>query len=128
MESNPKKMSKQISGENNVNDINTGNNNAKYQSLVIHGDSYKTLLTKKYENRKNWVKPNEKLIYSFIPGTVTEIFVKPGQVLKKGDKLLMFEAMKMLNSIEMPVNGKIKKLNVGIGDRVPKGTLMIELN
>jgi biotin carboxyl carrier protein len=100
----------------------------KYQILDIQGDKYETILTKKYENRKKWEKPNEKNICSFIPGTVTEIFVKAGQILKKGDKLLMFEAMKMLNSIEMPVNGKIKKVHVSVGDRLPKGTLMIELS
>jgi biotin carboxyl carrier protein len=103
------------------------NEKVKYQTLVIQGDSYKTLLTKKYENRTKWVKPDVKNIYSFIPGTVTEIFVKLGQTLKKGDKLIMFEAMKMLNTIEMPVNGKIKNIIVSVGDRIPKGTLMIEL-
>jgi biotin carboxyl carrier protein len=128
MENNPKNTSEKPSGNGSIKDAGAGNEVPKYKSLVIQGDSYKTQLTYKYENRKKWVKPNEKLIYSFIPGTVTEIFVKPGQTLKKGDKLLMFEAMKMLNSIEMPVNGKIKKLNVNIGDRVPKGSLMIELS
>jgi biotin carboxyl carrier protein len=128
MDRKPKKLSKLFSGNSNKSDLNTGYDNSKYDTLVIHGGNYKTLLTKKYENRKKWVKPNEKLIYSFIPGTVTEIFIKKGQILKKGDKLLMFEAMKMLNSIEMPINGKIKKLNVNVGDKIPKGSLMIELS
>jgi biotin carboxyl carrier protein len=122
MENNPKNTVNKISGDKN------GKEKVKYQTLDIQGDKYKTLLTKKYENRKKWEKPNEKNIYSFIPGTVTEIFIKPGQIMKKGDKLVMFEAMKMLNSIEMPVNGKIKNINVSVGDRIPKGTLMIEIS
>jgi biotin carboxyl carrier protein len=98
-----------------------------YQTLNIMGDEYQTLLTKKYEMRTKWQKPNEKHIISFIPGTITEIFVKEGQTVKKGERILMLEAMKMLNAIEIPFNGKIKKIHVAIGDRIPKGTLMIEI-
>jgi biotin carboxyl carrier protein len=127
MESKDQNISKKISGKNGDNNHITGNEKAKYQMLEIQGDKYKTLLTKKYENRKIWEQPNIKNIYSFIPGTVIEIFVKQGQNLNKGEKLIKFEAMKMLNSIEMPVNGKIKNINVSVGDKVPKGTLMIEL-
>lgn len=98
-----------------------------YQTLNIMGDEYQTLLTKKYEKRTKWIKPNEKHIISFIPGTITEIYVKEGQTLKKGERILMLEAMKMLNAIEIPHDGKIKKICVNIGDRIPKGTLMIEI-
>jgi biotin carboxyl carrier protein len=124
---NKHKADKKISGTNGEEIHNIGNEKVKYQILEIQGDKYKTLLTKKYENRKVWVQPDIKNIYSFIPGTVMEIFVKPGQSLKKGDKLIKFEAMKMLNSIEMPIDGKIKNIKVSIGDKIPKGTLMIEL-
>jgi biotin carboxyl carrier protein len=99
----------------------------KYVSLNIMGDEYETLLTKKYEKRSQWQQPNEKHIISFIPGTVTEIFVKEGQTLKKGDKIMILEAMKMFNSIELPCDGKIKKIHVKVGDRIPKGVLMMEI-
>jgi len=101
--------------------------NSKFTTLNIMGDEYITLLTKKFETRTKWEKPNEKNIASFIPGTVTEIFVKEGQTVKKGEKIMMLEAMKMLNSIELPFDGKIKKIHVKVGDRIPKGTLLIEL-
>jgi biotin carboxyl carrier protein len=108
--------------------MNSGNSEkGKYQSLSIQGDIYQTLLTKKYENRKKWVTPDPKRIYSFIPGTVTDIFVKEGQTVKKGDKLLGLEAMKMLTSIEAHSDAKIKKIHVKVGDRISKGFLMIEL-
>jgi biotin carboxyl carrier protein len=35
--------------------------------------------------------------------------------------------MKMLNRIEMPFTARIKKINVAVGERIPKETLMIEL-
>jgi biotin carboxyl carrier protein len=127
MDSKPNIKSKKISGNSGNNNHTNGNNMVKYQTLDILGDKYTTLFTKKYENRKKWVKPNEKNICSFIPGTVTEIFIKAGQTMKKGDKLMIFEAMKMLNLVEMPVNGKIKKIHVSVGDKISKGTLMIEI-
>lgn len=100
---------------------------SKYSTLNINGDIYETLLTKKYESRTIWQNPNEKHIFSFIPGTVIEILIKEGQTVKKGERIMILEAMKMYNNIELPFNGKIKKIHVKVGDRIPKGTLMIEI-
>ncbi len=97
-----------------------------YKTLIIHGENYKTVFTKKYETRKKWEKPNEKFIYSYIPGTVDEIFVHEGDMVKKGEKLLKLEAMKMLNTIEAPMDGKIYKINVKKSNKIPKGFIMIE--
>ncbi|MBN1598000.1 MAG: acetyl-CoA carboxylase biotin carboxyl carrier protein subunit [Bacteroidales bacterium] len=96
------------------------------KTLVIDGGKYKTTLTKKYENRKKWEKPNKKHVNSFIPGTVNEIFVEEGKQVNKGDSILVLEAMKMLNMIVAPVSGKVKKINVKTGSIVPKGFLMLE--
>jgi biotin carboxyl carrier protein len=40
---------------------------------------------------------------------------------------LILEAMKMQNRIEMPFTARIKKINVEVGVRIPRETLMIEL-
>jgi biotin carboxyl carrier protein len=103
-----------------------GNKKAGCKFIIVHGEKYKTNFTRKYENRKKWVKPNEKHVISFIPGTITEIFVKEGQTTRKGEKMLLLDAMKMLNTILFPLTGKIKKVNVKVGDKIPKGFLMVE--
>ena len=54
-----------------------------------------------------------------------EIFVKPGQTVKKGEKLMIYEAMKMMNVIEAPMDGKIKEVNVKVGESLPKGALLV---
>jgi biotin carboxyl carrier protein len=95
--------------------------------FAVTARKYKTLLTKKFQNRKVWIDPNIYEIQSFIPGTIISIDVKEGDVVKEGEQLLILEAMKMLNKIEMPFTAKIKKINVNVGDRLPKNTLMIEL-
>ncbi|MBN2348959.1 MAG: acetyl-CoA carboxylase biotin carboxyl carrier protein subunit [Bacteroidales bacterium] len=98
----------------------------KCKTLIIHGTKYKTTLTKKYENRKKWEKPDEKKIVSYIPGTIIELFVKEGQTVKKGDKLLILEAMKMQNIIYNSCDGVLKSVNIKVGERIPKNFLMIE--
>ena len=44
--------------------------------LNINGTQYKTILTEKFKNRKNWEAENPKMIKAYIPGNVREIFVK----------------------------------------------------
>lgn len=95
--------------------------------FAVTARKYKTLLTKKYKNRKVWSNPSPYLIQSYIPGTVLKIQVKEGEVVNEGAPLLILEAMKMQNRIEMPFTAKIKTINVVEGSRIPKDMLMIEL-
>lgn len=97
-----------------------------YQVLVIHGEEYKTLLTTKYINRKKWVNPDERQIFSYIPGTIKHLYVKENATVKKGEPLLILVAMKMENTIFAPFDGKIKSILIKIDDRIPKGQLMME--
>lgn len=101
--------------------------NPEYVDFAVTARKYKTLLTKKYQNRKQWVNPSPYDIQSIIPGTILEIFVKEGDVVAEGAPLLILEAMKMQNRIQMPFTARIKKINVEIGVRIPKDSLMIEL-
>ena len=93
----------------------------------VDGTVYKTELTKKFESRKPWVKPNPKHINSFIPGTIVEIYVKEGQDVKEGETIMILEAMKMKNQIKMPFDGKIAKIHVTEGIKVPNRLLMVEI-
>ena len=99
---------------------------AHYETLrTKHGD-YQTTLTEAYKNRKPWTAPNPKEVYSFIPGTILELSVAVGQEVKKGDKLLMFKAMKMDNTFLSPMDGVVGKIHCKVGDIVPKGQLLLE--
>jgi biotin carboxyl carrier protein len=99
----------------------------KYETLIIGGVEYKTTLTDKYINRKKWEAPNPKLIKAYIPGNILKIYVKEGQPVKQGTKLLLLEAMKMKNLVEAPMNGVVKSINVKEGVMVPKNELLMEL-
>ncbi|VAW15980.1 hypothetical protein MNBD_BACTEROID01-995 [hydrothermal vent metagenome] len=99
----------------------------KYRTLVIQGVKYKTYFTKKFENRTKWETPNKNHIYSFIPGTIIDIFVKIGQKVKEGEIILVLEAMKMHNNVQMPFDGEIVKVHIKKGMKIPKRYLMIEI-
>ena len=102
-------------------------NNKKFKTLVINGAGYKTRYTRKFENRKAYVKPDARKVMSLIPGTVVEIFVDKGQQVNEGDDLVLLEAMKMNTRIKATVSGTIKRLNVKVGENIPKGSLIAEI-
>ena len=60
-----------------------------------------------------------------LPGTIMQIFVKQGDAVKKGDKLLMYEAMKMENNLLAEADGTISAVNCRQGDNVLQGDVLI---
>jgi glutaconyl-CoA decarboxylase len=63
-----------------------------------------------------------------MPGKVTKIVAKEGQKVKKGEVLMILEAMKMQNEIGSPVDGTIKSINVTAGQSVKPGETMAVLS
>lgn len=61
-----------------------------------------------------------------LPGTIMQIFVKEGEEIRKGQKLLMYEAMKMENTLYAEKDATIAKIKVSVGDNVLQGDLLIE--
>ncbi len=101
--------------------------NNEIKKLIIDDSSYNTRFTKKFERRKIYDGEKNNEVRAFIPGTIREISVKQGDVVKKGDKLLVLEAMKMKNRIFSPINGKVKKIYIKTEQRVAKNDMLIEL-
>lgn len=95
--------------------------------LNVDTSLYKTRISKNFENRKKYMPLDPRKILSFIPGTVLDILVKEGQLVEKGDDLMILDAMKMQNRLKAAVAGKVRKICASKGDRVSKGTLLIEL-
>ena len=62
-----------------------------------------------------------------IPGVVLEVDVKVGDTVKKGDRLLLLEAMKMENNIVAEKDGTISAVHVSKDQKVLENQLMIEL-
>jgi biotin carboxyl carrier protein len=61
-----------------------------------------------------------------MPGMVFKILVEEGQEIKKGDPLIVLEAMKMENVLKSPTDGAIKKIAVTKGVAVEKNQILIQ--
>ncbi|HJX71282.1 MAG TPA: acetyl-CoA carboxylase biotin carboxyl carrier protein subunit [Bacteroidales bacterium] len=103
-----------------------GRGKIKYRTLILHGEKYRTLFTDKFKKRKKWQRPDDRKIMSVLPGTVVKTFAEAGDIVTEGETMLILEAMKMQNTYYYPHSGRIKKINVKVGDRIPKGFVMLE--
>lgn len=126
--------------------------NANYIQVAINTDCYKFTLSTDKENNTivgylghNFVlKRNDVLtipdfyetsisgqasdiVKSPMPGKVIKILVEAGKIVKKGEVLLIVEAMKMENNILASRNGIVEELNVAVGDMVDGSKVLIQL-
>ena len=63
-----------------------------------------------------------------MPGNINDVKVAAGQSVKKGDVLVILEAMKMENEIMAPRDGVVASVNVAKGATVSTGDLLLSLN
>lgn len=61
-------------------------------------------------------------------GLVKEIFVKVGDSVEAGQKLLIFEAMKMESEVVAPLKGKVKSMNAKVGETLESGNVILEID
>jgi 3-methylcrotonyl-CoA carboxylase alpha subunit len=60
-----------------------------------------------------------------MPGTVTAILVKPEQNVKRGEALVIIEAMKMEHTINAPTDGIVREICYDVGDSVDEGSELV---
>ena len=63
-------------------------------------------------------------VTSPMPGTILDVKVSQGASVKKGDVLMILEAMKMENEIMCPCDGTVASVNTSKGASVESGTLL----
>ena len=61
-------------------------------------------------------------------GKIVSVKASVGQSVKKGDVILILEAMKMENEVVAPQDGTIASINVSDGDKVEAGAVVATLN
>jgi len=108
-------------------DRDYGEKKARCKTLIVDGDRYRTRYNTKFEKRKTWKNPNPKKITASIPGTIVKVYTRVGQEVKKGDPILLLEAMKMKNKILFNISGTVKSIKVKEGERIPKDHLLLEM-
>ena len=97
--------------------------NSKRVSVQLK-DKYDELLHSLGLDEINHKKAND--IKAPMPGMVLNVLVKDGDVVKKGDAVLVLEAMKMENILKSPTDGIIKRVAIQKGTAVEKNQLLIQ--
>ncbi len=67
-------------------------------------------------------------ITSPLPGTIVDFKISVGSKVKKGDLVVIIEAMKMENEVTAPKDGTVTAILVSKGAKVEQGTPIYELN
>ena len=70
---------------------------------------------------------NPNQIGATMPGTVLKVVVSKGSPVKRGDHLLITEAMKMETTVQAPKDGVVKEVYASAGDAISTGDLLIEI-
>ncbi|GAB4025045.1 acyl-CoA carboxylase biotin carboxyl carrier protein subunit [Spirosoma koreense] len=104
----------------------------KTVSLKINGhihqvslkDRFDLLLEKMGMSNAAQAKVND--LKAPMPGLIVGIGVQPGDVVHKGDSLLILEAMKMENVLKATGDGTVKTIRVTKGERVEKGQVLVD--
>ena len=96
------------------------------KTLIVDGAAYQTRYTRKFAYRKPYVAPDATKLAAYIPGVIVSVHVRRGQRVKRGDPLLVLEAMKMKNDLTAGHDAVVKVVHVEEGQMVAKGQLLIE--
>ena len=67
-------------------------------------------------------------VSSPMPGTILDIKASVGDTVKKGDAIVVLEAMKMENDICAPKDGVVASISIGKGDSVESGTVLFSIS
>ena len=98
--------------------------NGQNIQIIVH-DKSKEAKIKKIPKAE---PTNESHIGATLSGSVLEVLVQKGQEVKKGEALIVTEAMKMETTIKAPFDGKVSHVYVKNGDVLESQDLLLELD
>ena len=106
--------------------------NGKMQTVLVNGQKQIIEIKDKYDDLLKQLGMDKlmgnkiNLLKAPMPGLVLKVMVTEGQVIKKGDGLIVLEAMKMENIIKASADGIVKKIHIEEKNTVDKNQKMIE--
>ncbi|MFT6801764.1 MAG: biotin carboxyl carrier protein [Salibacteraceae bacterium] len=104
----------------------------KVATIRINGRKYAMKLTDQFDTLlkdlglEGMAVKKISEIKSPMPGLVLDILVQPGDVIKKGDQVLVLEAMKMENIIKSQTDAVVKSVPIEKGVAVEKGQVLVK--
>jgi len=131
-EVNPNLFNLIIDGSSYNIEVVQNNGNSATKLLKVNGNQVSAELRTSLDELLNKMGMNKAQLDSIkdikapMPGLILKIMAETGKSIKKGEPILILEAMKMENVIKSPVDGVIKKVLVKEKDSVPKNQVLIE--
>ncbi len=104
---------------------------AKSFTFKINGTRYRVSVQDRFDQlleqmgMGNGTAGQVKDLKAPMPGLILSVAVAEGQEVKKGDPLLILEAMKMENVIKAPADATVKAIRVRTGDSVEKNQVLV---
>ena len=121
---------KEVEGNVAVVEVNGTTYDVEVQKEVIPTKT-PTLIRKRIKAPENAAKISKTdgvtLIKAPLPGNIMQVTKKAGDVVAKGDMVLIYEAMKMENKVLAEKDGTIGEIKVSVGDAVLQGDLLFEI-
>lgn len=120
--------------ENNIYHVTTSKLESNKYSFLIDGHYFEAFVrTKLEEEAENilsakFMQNGEINVSSPMPGLILKINKNIGDKVKKGESLILLEAMKMENEIKSPVDGTIMQILIEVGKSVEKNQKMLIIN
>jgi 3-methylcrotonyl-CoA carboxylase alpha subunit len=93
--------------------------------LFWEGTAYE--LTEEREGARSSRRHETGALEAPMPGRVAAVKAEPGQRVKKGEELLVVEAMKMENALRAPRDGVVHAVHVTVGEMVAPGRALVEI-
>lgn len=99
--------------------------NASSYAVYVNGKRFE--VKKKTEAQilaKKAGKSKRREVKTSMPGKIVKVFLREGQEVKKGQAVLILQAMKMQNEVKSPQAGKLVKVGPKAGDSIEAGALL----
>jgi biotin carboxyl carrier protein len=115
-------------------EIVTFSKEEKKASIKVNGHTYSIAIKDRFDDLlhqlglDNLQSAKVAELKAPMPGLVLSILVKEGDEIKKGDNMLVLEAMKMENIIKSPADVTIKSIKIKPSDKVEKNQVLIQFS
>ena len=98
------------------------------ERLHVFWDGVAYTLLEEREGARRAPRPEAGALEAPMPGRVSAVKTAPGSRVRKGEELVVVEAMKMENALRAPCDGTVRAVHAVVGDMVAPGRPLVELD
>lgn len=79
------------------------------------------------KNRKGAAGVTHNKVTAPMPGKITKVFIKEGEIVQKGQAVVVMEAMKMEYTLKVELAGPVEKVAAKVGAQVSLGDVLVQI-